>query len=306
MMVKVLIYAYATGTCSSRRTARRLEEDVASRMLAAGDFPQRRTVCEFRHRHLDDFRALFVEVVRVARAMGLARFGALSVDGTKVRANASKRKAMSYERMQKEEARLEREVGELLAAARSADEEEDALHGESVRGDEAPEVLRGGKRRRAAIREAGARLDAEASEAPPRPKTKPSPAARDASGEPARQEVKPDAAPAAREAFGDPLLELRLREPEDDPGVQGPAGGGGPRRRRRPEAAAVRSRHRRVRPEGPERLAASGGPDHEDLGGGLPAMLQRAAGGRRGEPDRRRIALGPGGIGPEPPGPPAR
>ena len=97
MMVKVLIYAYATGTFSSRAVARKLEEDVAFRMLAAGNFPQHRTVCEFRRRHLAAFSELFVGVVQVAREMGLARFGKLSVDGTKVRANASKRKAMSYD-----------------------------------------------------------------------------------------------------------------------------------------------------------------------------------------------------------------
>ena len=110
MMVKVLIYAYATGTFSSRAVARKLEEDVAFRMLAAGNFPQHRTVCEFRRRHLAEFSELFVGVVQVAREMGLARFGKLSVDGTKVRANASKRKAMSYERMGKEAARLQAEI----------------------------------------------------------------------------------------------------------------------------------------------------------------------------------------------------
>ena len=195
MMVKVLTCAYATGTFSPRRIARKLEDDVTLRMLAADSFPQRRTACGFRRRHLEDFRALFVEAVRVARSMGLARFGALSVDGTKVRANASKRKAMSYERMKEEEARLEREIGELLAAVRSA--EDDALHGESVRGDETPEALRGRDGRLAATRDAKARLDAEAREAPPRPKTKPdaapAPAAREA--EPPRQEMKADAAP---------------------------------------------------------------------------------------------------------------
>ena len=113
MMVKVLIYAYATGVFSSRRIARKLEDDVAFRMLAAANFPQHRTICEFRRRHLEDFRRLFVEVVRVAREMGLARFGKLSIDGTKVRANASKRKAMSYERMLKEEARLREEIAAL-------------------------------------------------------------------------------------------------------------------------------------------------------------------------------------------------
>ena len=99
MMVKVLIYAYATGVFSSRAIARKLEEDVAFRVLAAGNFPQHRTICEFRRRHLEDFERMFVEVVRVAREMGVVRFGTLSVDGTKVRANASKRKAMSYGRM---------------------------------------------------------------------------------------------------------------------------------------------------------------------------------------------------------------
>ena len=117
MMVKVLLYAYATGVFSSRRVARKLEEDVAFRVLAAGNFPQHRTLCEFRRRHLEDFQALFVEVVRLAQELGLARLGKLSIDGTKVRANASKRKAMSYDRMQAEEQRLESEIEALLRQA---------------------------------------------------------------------------------------------------------------------------------------------------------------------------------------------
>ena len=121
MMVKVLLYAYATGVFSSRGIARRLEEDVAFRVLAAGNFPQHRTVCEFRRRHLEDFKALFVEVVRLAREFGLARFGKLSIDGTKVRASASKHKAMSYGRMQEEERRLAGEIDALVRAARDAD-----------------------------------------------------------------------------------------------------------------------------------------------------------------------------------------
>ena len=124
MMVKVLIYAYATGTFSSRAVARKLEEDVAFRMLAAGNFPQHRTVCEFRCRHLGEFSELFVQVVRVAREMGLARFGKLSVDGTKVRANASKRKAMSYERMGQEEVRLQAQIEALLRKAGAVDAED--------------------------------------------------------------------------------------------------------------------------------------------------------------------------------------
>ena len=141
MRVKVLIYAYARGTFSSRAVARKLEEDVAFRMLAAGNFPQHRTVCEFRRRHLAEFSELFVGVVQVAREMGLARFGKLSVDGTKVRANASKRKAMSYERMGKEAARLQAEIEALLTKAGMVDAEEDERWGEDFRGDELPEEL---------------------------------------------------------------------------------------------------------------------------------------------------------------------
>ncbi len=120
MMVKVLLYAYATGVFSSRGIARKLEEDVAFRVLGAGNFPQHRTLCEFRRRHLSDFKELFVAVVRLARELGLARFGKLSIDGTKVRANASKRKAMSYGRMAKEERRLRGEIEARLAAIRAA------------------------------------------------------------------------------------------------------------------------------------------------------------------------------------------
>ena len=141
MMVKVLIYAYATGMFSSRAIARKLEEDVAFRVLGAENFPQHRTICEFRRRHLEDFERLFVEVVRVAREMGVARFETLSVDGTKVRANASKRKAMSYGRMLKEEARLKEEIQRLLAQAGAVDAEEDERYGEQMRGDEVPAEL---------------------------------------------------------------------------------------------------------------------------------------------------------------------
>ena len=160
MMVKVLIYAYATGTFSSRAVARKLEEDVAFRMLAAGNFPQHRTVCEFRRRHLAEFSELFVGVVQVAREMGLARFGKLSVDGTKVRANASKRKAMSYERMGKEASRLQAEIEALLTKAGMVDAEEDERWGEDFRGDELPEELQRREKRLAAIQAAKARLEA--------------------------------------------------------------------------------------------------------------------------------------------------
>ena len=118
MMAKTLIYGYATGVFSSRGLARKLEEDVAFRVLAAGNYPSHRTICEFRRRHLSDFKALFVEVIRLARETGVANFGKLSIDGTKVRANASKRKAMSYGRMREEERRLAGEIEALLSRAR--------------------------------------------------------------------------------------------------------------------------------------------------------------------------------------------
>ncbi|MDD9981843.1 MAG: IS1182 family transposase [Gammaproteobacteria bacterium] len=151
MMVKVLIYAYATGVFSSRAIARKLEEDVAFRVLGAENFPRHRTICEFRRRHLEDFERMFVEVVR---------FGTLSVDGTKVRANASKRKAMSYGRMLKEEARLKEEIQQLLAQAGAVDAEEDERYGEEMRGDELPAELERRETRLAAIQEAKARLEA--------------------------------------------------------------------------------------------------------------------------------------------------
>ena len=160
MMVKVLIYAYATGVFSSRTIARKLEEDVAFRVLGAGNFPQHRTICEFRRRHLEDFERLFVEVVRVAREMGVVRFGTLSVDGTKVRANASKRKAMSYGRMLQQEARLREEIEGLLTRADAVDAQEDERHGDQVRGDELPWELQRREQRLAAIQEAKARLEA--------------------------------------------------------------------------------------------------------------------------------------------------
>ena len=133
MMVKVLLYAYATGVFSSRGIARKLEEDGAFRVLGAGNFPQHRTLCEFRRRHVSDFKELFVAVVRLARELGLARFGKLSIDGTKVRANASKRKAMSDGRMAQEERRLRGEIEARLAAAGAADAAEDARLGAQQR-----------------------------------------------------------------------------------------------------------------------------------------------------------------------------
>jgi len=165
MMLKVLIYGYATGVFSSRGLARKLQEDVAFRVLAAENFPGHRAICEFRRRHLPDFKRLFVKVVQLAAEMGVANFGQLSIDGTKVRANASKRKAMSCGRMQEEEQRLTEEIEALTSRAAETDASEDARFGASFRGGELPEELRRREGRRAAIRPAKARLELRAQEA---------------------------------------------------------------------------------------------------------------------------------------------
>lgn len=124
MMVKVLVYGYATGVFSSRKIARKLHEDVAFRVLAARNFPAHRTIREFRALHLKELSDLFVQVVRLAREMGLVKLGTIAVDGTKVKANASRHKAMSYGHMLKAEAELKAQIEALLNQARAADEAE--------------------------------------------------------------------------------------------------------------------------------------------------------------------------------------
>ena len=124
MMVKVLVYGYATGVFSSRKIARKLHEDVAFRVLAAGNFPAHRTIRDFRAFHLKELGELFVQVVRLAREMGLVKLGTIAVDGTKVKANASRHKAMSYGHMLKAEAELKAQIEALLKRAQQADEAE--------------------------------------------------------------------------------------------------------------------------------------------------------------------------------------
>jgi transposase len=164
MLVKVLLYAYATGTFSSRRIARRIEEDVAYRVLAAENFPAHRTICEFRQLHLVAFGKLFVQVVRIAREAGVVKLGTLAVDGSKVKANASKHKAMSYKRMLQQERNLREQIAELTAKAAATDASEDAELGPDVRGDELPAELQRREQRLAKIQEAKKRLEARQAE----------------------------------------------------------------------------------------------------------------------------------------------
>jgi transposase/IS5 family transposase len=124
MMVKVLVYGYATGVFSSRKIARKLYEDVAFRVLAADNFPAHRTIRDFRALHLVEFTELFAQVVRLAREMGLVKLGTIAVDGTKIKANASRHKAMSYGRMQTTEVELKAQIAALLKKASNTDEAE--------------------------------------------------------------------------------------------------------------------------------------------------------------------------------------
>lgn len=163
MMVKLLFYAYCTGVFSSRKMAKKLEDDVAFRVLGAGNRPDFRTISDFRKLHLAALKELFVEVLRLCRKAGMVRLGHVALDGTKQKANASKHKAMSYGRMKEESTRLESEIAELLASAERVDEEEDKEYGDS-RGDELPKELAFRESRLAKIRQAMAELDAEAKE----------------------------------------------------------------------------------------------------------------------------------------------
>lgn len=124
MMVKVLLYAYATGVFSSRKIAAKLHEDVAFRLLAAGNQPAGRTIRDFRAFHLKELGELFVQVVKLAKEMGLVKLGTIAVDGTKVKANASRHKAMSYGHMLKAEAELKGQIDALLQRAQAADRAE--------------------------------------------------------------------------------------------------------------------------------------------------------------------------------------
>ena len=121
MMVKVLVYGYATGVFSSRKMERRLHEDLAFRMLGAGNFPRHRTIRDFRALHLKELSDLFVQVVKLAQEMGLVKLGTVAIDGTKIKANASRHKAMSYERMRQAEGELKAQIDALLERAKSTD-----------------------------------------------------------------------------------------------------------------------------------------------------------------------------------------
>ena len=154
MMTKVLLYGYCVGVFSSRRIERRLVEDIAFRVLAAGNQPNFRTISDFRKIHLVTLEGLFEQVLKIALEAGAMKVGRVAVDGTKVKANASKHKAMSYDRMLEKEKQLKAEVKQLLAQAEAADAAEDQQYGKDRRGDELPAELQRRETRIKKIQEA--------------------------------------------------------------------------------------------------------------------------------------------------------
>ena len=162
MMTSILLYGYCNGIASSRKLAKRCEEDIAFRVLAANSQPDFRTISDFRKRHLEALQHLFVEILALCRKAGLVKFGHMALDGTKIKANASLHKAMSYGRMQQETARLKQEIAALLKQAERADRREDRKYGHDKRGDELPEELARRESRLAKIEEAKRALEEEA------------------------------------------------------------------------------------------------------------------------------------------------
>jgi transposase len=164
MMVRLLLYGYCRGVVSSRKIERATYEDVAFRYLAADQHPDHDSIASFRQTHLQSLAELFTQALQLCDKAGLVKLGHVAVDGTKLKANASKHKAMSYERMAEKEKQLREEVDKLLAQAAQADTAEDAQYGKGNRGDELPAELARRESRLKKIAEAKAALEQEARE----------------------------------------------------------------------------------------------------------------------------------------------
>ena len=202
MMVALLLYCYATGTRSSRKIMRRCRTDVACRIIVGDDIPDFRTISDFRKIHLERLEKLFIEVLKLCALAGLTKVGTIALDGTKVKANASRHKAMSYERMQEEEKRLKEEVARLLAEAEATDATEDATHGPDRSGAEVPAELARRQSRLAKIQQAKTELEERAR----------SEAAEDAAHRQAEGKAPPTKAPD--EAVPEPKDQINFTDPE--------------------------------------------------------------------------------------------
>src|SRR5665213_1250388 len=164
MMVRLLLYGYATGVYSSRKIQARTYEDVAFRFLSGDQHPDHATIAEFRKRHLEALASLFMQALLLCEKAGLVKLGHVAIDGTKIKANASKHKAMSYKRMNETETRLQQEIAALLRRAEETDSAEDAQYGKDKQGDELPDELSRRESRLQKIREAKQALEEEARE----------------------------------------------------------------------------------------------------------------------------------------------
>jgi transposase len=209
LMLKLLIYGYVTGVRSSRAIERRCADDVAFRFLAANQSPDYRSVARFRRRHLKALEGLFLQALGLCRAAGMVKLGRVALDGTKVRANASRRKAMSYERMGEREAALQAEVDAILGEAEATDAAEDAEFGPDNRGDDLQGELARRESRLAKIRKAKADLEAEARA---RAEEKGAERARQRGADEA--EVAEAAARAAEAAVPDPKAQRNFTDPD--------------------------------------------------------------------------------------------
>jgi transposase len=202
MMVALLLYCYATGTRSSRKIMRRCHVDVACRVIVGEDIPDFRTISDFRKIHLARLESLFVEVLKLCALAGLTKVGTIALDGTKLKANASRHKAMSYDRMKAEEERLKREIAGLLAEAEAADKAEDIEHGPDRRGDELPDELARRQSRLAKIQAARDLLEERAKLE----------AVEEAARRQAEGKLPPATAPA--EAVPDPKDQINFTDPD--------------------------------------------------------------------------------------------
>lgn len=203
LMTKLWLYGYACGVRSSRKLQRATREDVAFRILCAGNEPDFRTLSEFRRRHLEALAGLFAQVLQLCGEAGLVKLGHVAIDGTKVKANASKHKAMSYERMLAEETRLEAEIKKWFSEVEANDRAEDERYGPDKTGEELPEELRHREGRLKKIREARAALEERA---------------RQAAREAGEDEAEAEVSPKAQRNFTDP--ESRIMRSSDGAFIQ--------------------------------------------------------------------------------------
>jgi len=217
MMARLLLYAYCCGISSSRRIAKACRERVDFMSIVALDPPDFRTICEFRKRHLKALSKLFAQVLKLCDKAGLVKLGHVAFDGTKIKANASKHKAMSYERMEARAAQFEAEVAQWLAAAEAADGEEDKIYGSDKQGEEMPDWVVDKKKRAEKIRAAKAELEAEAKAAAEAKAEAEAEEKRKAEGRKkpgkAAAPPSPEPAPKAQKNFTDP--ESRIMKSKD-------------------------------------------------------------------------------------------